>query len=222
MHSKQLALVEYFRGTWKYSRVITSTQVSGEVLGKGSGTATWRLMMSPSNVAAPITSGQSQYLLMREMGSYMATVGMTKAIEASKQQIWEFQQDTPIDAHSKNLLDTVQDADAIPLFASVNVFFTQAPLKYLSAIDPLSEDVNVFPLGELFHPLKLKVRCSSGQDKYEVEQQRTESEHWCSPDQYDGFFEGFSSNSFTSVWRVSGPEKAYAIETKYQLVERGN
>ncbi|KNC80125.1 hypothetical protein SARC_07512, partial [Sphaeroforma arctica JP610] len=74
---------------------------------------------------------------------------------------------------------------------------------------------DVFTLGEPFHPLKLRLQSSAGCEKYEVEEQRTENEHWCSPDQYDGTFDGFTADHFSSLWNVSGPAKAYAIQTHY-------
>ncbi|KNC80552.1 hypothetical protein SARC_07084, partial [Sphaeroforma arctica JP610] len=51
MQQRQRALAEYFKGTWNYTRVITSTKSTTEVFGNGSGIASWREMSNlPSGI----------------------------------------------------------------------------------------------------------------------------------------------------------------------------
>lgn len=39
--------------------------------------------------------------------------------------------------------------------------------------------------------------------------------HWCPPDQYDGRYDFSDWPEFTVTWQVSGPRKAYWMESRY-------
>ncbi|KNC69881.1 hypothetical protein SARC_17601, partial [Sphaeroforma arctica JP610] len=65
----------------------------------------------------------------------MAASGMAKPIEVSKQQIWEVQSDHVEEESSVSINSTHPDQ----AFGFARVFFTQAPLEHLEAVDPMSE-----------------------------------------------------------------------------------
>ena len=198
-----------FQGLWFFTREVRNLDTNSLITSVQDGCASFIPWIHPDQTAISVANESN------------SSVSSSKQTETT----WLlYRENGTMKAHDPNLPHGNFTRQYLYDFAAkdvIKVYLCDATNRKQDILDPRhlnlkGEQLDAFKQLALFHDLQIKSENSDNMPTSKIKDLKSqECVHPCEADMYRGLFHILEEKSYTSLWKVTGPQKSYQIFTTY-------